>query len=252
MGIMIPVVGIRIHQSAVGDALYPRTRQAVLRLFFSHPDERFLQSDVIRRLSLGSGTVQRELGRLSDAEILLRKVEGRHTYFEANRQSPVFDELRGLVRKTFGLSEVIRSALAKLLPRIELAFIFGSVASGRENALSDVDLMVISDSLSISKLLTALRPAQPFLGREINPSLYRSDEFRQKLSGGHHFLTTVVGEPKLFVAGGEDDLRRLGEIRMAQGAQNLANAIADLVAIADRDLEAAKTPGLHDDWGFRT
>jgi uncharacterized protein len=101
--------------------------------------------------------VQRELKRLSDAKILLRRVEGRQTYFEANRKCPVFDELRGLVRKTFGVTEVIHDALAKLLPGIDLAFIFGSIASGKENVASDLDLMVISDSLSFSNLVAALR-----------------------------------------------------------------------------------------------
>jgi predicted nucleotidyltransferase len=174
-------MGINGLRSAVGDALYQRSRQAVLRLFFSHPDESFLQSDAIRRIGKGSGTVQRELKRLSDAEILLRRVEGRQTYFEVNRKCPVFDELRGLVRKTFGVSEAIHDALSNLLSGIDLAFIFGSIASGKENVVSGFDLMVVSDRLSLSDLVTALRQTQRMLGREINPTLFGRDEFSRKL-----------------------------------------------------------------------
>jgi len=97
-------MGIRHAPNAIGEALYGRTRQAVLRLFFGQPDRRFLQKEVIQRIGLGSGAVQRELERLSRAELLVRTVEGRQTYFQANPRSPIFEELRGLVRKTFGLS----------------------------------------------------------------------------------------------------------------------------------------------------
>src|SRR5437762_10785135 len=107
MGIIDPRMGIRHASNAIGEALYGRTRQAVLRLFFGQPDRRFLQKEVIQRIGLGSGAVQRELGRLSRAELLVRTVEGRQTYFQANPRSPIFEELRGLVRKTFGLTYVL-------------------------------------------------------------------------------------------------------------------------------------------------
>src|ERR1700675_4752281 len=100
MGILQPIMGIR-SPNPIGEALYGRTRQAVLRLFYGRPDRRFLQKEVIQHIGLGSGAVQRELERLSKAEILVRTVEGRQTYFQANPRSPIFEELRGLVRKTF-------------------------------------------------------------------------------------------------------------------------------------------------------
>src|ERR1700752_652167 len=126
MGIIIPNMGITGTRSELGDALYPRTRQEVLRLFFSHPGERFLQSDVIRRLGLGSGAVQRELERLSDAEILLRVKDGKQVYFEAFQKGPIYEELRAIVQKTFGLTDVLREALAHLRQKIDVAFVYGS------------------------------------------------------------------------------------------------------------------------------
>lgn len=219
MGIIKPTMGIG-HVSGIGEALYGRTRQAVLRLFFGRPDRRFLQKEVIQHIGLGSGTVQRELKRLWKAEILIRSVEGRQTYFQANRQSPIFEELRGLVRKTFGLTHVIQEALAPIAKRIDLAFIFGSVATGTEKSSSDVDLMVVSDAVSLSDLVPAIRRAEDELGREVNPSSYSVEEFRRKLAEGQNFLATVVRGPKIFVIGDEDELRRLAEKWLAKGAQN--------------------------------
>jgi uncharacterized protein len=204
----------------VGEALYGRTRQAVLRLFYGRPDQRFLQKEVIRHIGSGSGAVQRELERLSKAEILVRIVEGRQIYYQANPASPIFEELRGLVRKTFGLSQVLRDALAPLADRIDLALVFGSVASGTEKSSSDVDLLVLSNTLTLSDLIPAIRIAEHELGREVNPSLYSVQEFRHKLAEGQNFLTNVVEGPKLFLIGDEDDLRRLAEVRMAQTTQD--------------------------------
>ena len=220
MGIIDPRMGIIHAPNAIGEALYGRTRQAVLRLFFGQPDRRFLQKEVIQRIGLGSGAVQRELERLSRAELLVRTVEGRQTYFQANPRSPIFEELRGLVRKTFGLTYVLQEALLPIADRIDLAFVFGSVANGTENSSSDVDLMVISNSVSLSELIPGIRSAEHQLGREVNPSLYKRDEFRSRVAEGHHFLANVLRGRKLFLIGDEDELGRLAEVRMAQGAQD--------------------------------
>jgi len=220
MGIIIPTMGIEDVLSNAGDALYPRTRQAVLRLFFTRPDRRFLQKEVIAQLGLGSGAVQRELDRLWRAQILERTVDGRQTYFQANTASPIFEELRGLVRKTFGVGQLLGEALQQIAPRIKLAFIFGSLAKGTEKSASDVDLLVVSDDITLSDLIPAIRPAEQELGREVNPSLYSTKEFRRKLAGGHNFLTSVVREPKAFLVGGESDLRELAEVRVAENPQD--------------------------------
>src|SRR5258708_1224246 len=136
MGIIIPIMGIKekAPDGPLGNALFGATRQAVLALLFGHPDKRFYQRHIIQPLSLGSGAVQRELERLARAGILTRTLEGRQTYFQANRDCQIFNELRGLVRKTFGVSQVLTDALAQLRSRIQVAFIFGSVATGAENS----------------------------------------------------------------------------------------------------------------------
>jgi len=219
MGIIIPIVGITAPWLP-SDALFGQTRQRILALLFGRPDQRFYQQHVIQTVGLGSGTVQRDLERLTRAGILVRKIEGRQTYYQANRQCPVFDELRGIVRKTFGVAQVLREALTPVVDRICLSFIFGSLAAGTETIASDVDLLVVGDNLQTMDLVSAVSEAQRDLGREINPSAYTTREFCRKLAQGQHFICSVVAGPKIFVIGDEGELTRLAQIRVAQRAQD--------------------------------
>ena len=215
MGIIVLEMG-----TTVGAALFSATRQAVLRLLFGHAGERFYQRQIIRIAGLGSGAVQRDLQQLTAAGILVRTVEGRQTYYQANRACPVFDELHGLIRKTSGVAHVLKDGLAALAGKIQLAFIYGSLATGGETAASDVDVMVVGEGISLQDVVSAFTEAQRELRREVNPSVYRTEEFCRKLAGGHHFLSSVVAGPKIFLIGDEGELTRLAQIRMAQGAQD--------------------------------
>ena len=221
MGIIVPVMGTRNfrHSDPIGAALFGATREAVLRVLFGHTDKHFYQRQIIRSIQLGSGTVQRELQQLAGAGILTRTVEGRQTYFQANRACPVFEELHGLIRKTFGIAQILQSGLAVLAAKVQLAFIYGSMATGGETSGSDVDVMVVGERVSMHDVVSALAEAQRDLGREVNPSVYRTEEFCRKLAQGQHFLTSVVSGQKSFLIGDENELARLAQIRMAQGAQ---------------------------------
>ena len=209
-----------IGTDPIGAALFGATRQAVLRLLFGHTGQRFYQRQIIRSCRLGSGTVQRELEQLAGAGILARTVEGRQTYFQANRQCPVFEELHGLIRKTFGVAQVLQGGLAALTGKVRLAFIYGSMATGSETSRSDVDIMVVGEEISMHDVVSSLAEAQRDLGREVNPSVYHTGEFCRKLAQGQHFLSSVVSGPKIFLIGDENELARLAQIRMAQGAQD--------------------------------
>jgi len=213
-------MGKTISSVSMGAALFGATRQAVLRLLFGHTDQRFYQRQIIRSLGLGSGTVQRELEQLVNAGIVTRTVEGRQTYFQGNRGCPVFEELHGLVRKTFGVAQVLSEGLAKLGGKLQLAFVYGSISAGSETAASDVDIMLVGKEISLHDAVSALGDAQRELRREVNPSVYRTEEFCRKLAEGHHFLSDVVAGPKIFLIGDENELARLAQIRMAQGAQD--------------------------------
>lgn len=203
----------------IAAALFGAARQAVLRLLFGHIDERFYQRQIVRELGLGSGAVQRELRRLTQSGILKRAVEGRQVYYQANRECPVFEDLRGLIRKTFGVAGVIEAGLAPLADRIRVAFIFGSIANGAETAESDIDLMVIGDAIQPSDVYAAVRKAQNELRRELNPTVYRTEEFRRKLASGGHFVRSVVAGPKTFIIGSNRELTKLAYQRLTGAAR---------------------------------
>lgn len=191
-------------------ALFPRTRRAVLSLLYSHPDEAFYLRRIIDITGLAVGQVQRELRVLNDAGVISRFEKDRHVYFRADERCPIFYELRSIVRKTIGAAHTIRDGLEPLSSRIEVAFVYGSVARGSETSVSDLDLMVIGDA-TFAEVAEAVRDAEHRLRREINLTVYPPVELHQKYISGHHFVRQVVDHEKLFVIGDERELAALLE-----------------------------------------
>lgn len=203
--------------SNLSTALFGRTRRAILAQLYGHPDEAYYLRQLVRSAGLGLGAVQREVARLTAAGIIQRTARGRQIYYQANPACPLFAELKSLVVKTAGVGDVLRLALSPLAGRIMVAFIYGSMARTAQKSNSDVDLMVIGD-VGFSDVVSALDSAQKTLGREINPTVYSPAEFRSKIKAGHHFLTSVRNNEKVFVIGGEHEFEGLGSIRMAERA----------------------------------
>lgn len=196
---------------AAGSAsLFGKTRQTLLGLLYGRADQEHLQESLIQLAGLGRGTVQRELEFLARAGVVRRTVRGRQVYYQANAESPVYAELRGLVVKTGGVADVLRAALAPLAGRVRVAFIYGSIAKGTERRASDVDVMVIGDA-SFADVTDALGKVQEAIGREVNPSVYAPADFRSKLAAKHHFLGTVLKSEKIFLIGDEHELGRLAK-----------------------------------------
>src|SRR5271165_4882628 len=189
-------------------ALFGRTRNAVLGLLFSHPDESFYVRKIVRAANSGQGSVQRELRRLERAGIIKRTVERRHVYYRANPECPIFAEIKGMVAKTIGGVDILARALTSLNGRIKVAFIYGSMARAEQHRGSDVDVFVIGGA-SFGEVVEALSPAQEKLGREVNPTVYPVSEFCEKALQKHHFVTSVLRGPKLFLVGDESELAEL-------------------------------------------
>ena len=216
-GIIIPDMGTKLI--GLSEALFSKTQRRVLGLLFGNPDRSYYTNEVVRFAGAGIGAVQRELATLSAAGLLTITRIGNQKHYQANRESPIFEELRGIVLKTFGAVDVLRLALAPLANRIRVAFIYGSVAKGTDTARSDIDVMVISDSLAYPDVVTALTEAEKELGRAVNPSIYKGDEFRRKIAGDNAFLKRVLEQPKVLLIGSDDGLlesRESGQDRQAQ------------------------------------
>jgi predicted nucleotidyltransferase len=194
------------------DALFTKTQQRVLAVLFGQSQRSFYANELIALAQSGSGAVQRELARLESSGLVTMHRIGNQKHYQANRAAPIFEELRGIVLKTFGVADVLRAALAPLWPQIEVAFVYGSLAKGSEHAGSDVDLMVIGSVPSNAALLEVLLPAQAQLGRVINPTLYTPDEFAQRVREGKSFIMRVLEQPKIFIRGELDDITRLARV----------------------------------------
>jgi len=195
----------------ITDALFSSSLQKILALLFVRVNDVFYLNEIIRLTGLGSSSVQRELKRLEDSGLIISKRIGNMRSFQANKVSPIYPELHSLIQKSFGLTGVVRHALASLIPDLHLAFIYGSIAKGVETADSDIDLMLISDHLVYGAILSALAPAEQNLGRKINPTPYTLMEFKKRYHEQQHFLMRVLEQPKLFLLGDDDDLKRLVE-----------------------------------------
>ncbi len=197
-----------IEHSKLSKTLFGKTRRAVLSVLYSHTDESFYLRQLVRITGVGVGAMQRELKQLTDSGIIRRLRIGRQIFFQANTDCPVFKELRDLVIKTIGVGDVLRSALVPLAERIQIAFIYGSLARGEETRGSDLDVLVVGD-LTFAEVVSAISPLQETLSREINPSVYPLKEFKSKVSEGQHFISTVLGAPKIFVIGDNNELEKL-------------------------------------------
>jgi predicted nucleotidyltransferase len=194
------------HISGVGDALFTRVQQRVLGILFGNPDRTFYANEIIRLAGSGTGAVQRELARLESGGLVTVTRVGNQKHYQANVASAVFDELHALVLKTSGLADVLRAALAPMTARIDAAFIYGSIAKRQDTSSSDVDLMIISDTLRYPDLFAAIEGASARLSRAVNPTIYTSAELTRRIQRRTAFITKVLGQPKIWLIGGEDDL----------------------------------------------
>lgn len=192
--------------ASLADTLFSSTRQRVLGYLFGQPERSFFANELIGLVGAGSGAVQRELKRLAESGLVTVTRRGNQKHYQANPASPIFTELCGITQKTFGLAEPLREALAPLADRIDATFVFGSVAKKSDTAASDIDLMVVSDSLNYADLFGALEEVAAKLGRPVNPTVYSRAELARRVGEGNAFVLRVLAQPKLWLIGDEHAL----------------------------------------------
>jgi predicted nucleotidyltransferase len=185
--------------------LFSEYRRRVLGLLLMQPDRAFHVREIARQTGTMTGTLTRELGKLTETGVLLKKRVGNQVQYFANRDCPIFEELASILRKTSGLTDVLAEALRPVASRVVASFVFGSMANGKASPFSDVDLMIIGDA-TFGEVVELLQPAQETLGREINPKLYSVPEWQALVATRGAFVSDVLAKPKIFVVGGPDDL----------------------------------------------
>jgi predicted nucleotidyltransferase len=191
---------------SLADALFPRVRQRVLAILFGNPGRSFFANEIIALAQSGSGAVQRELADLAAVGLLQVTKVGNQRHYQANADAPVFAELRSLVLKTVGLADVLREALAPLKAQVAAAFVFGSVARQEDTVGSDIDVMIISDTLGYADVFAALETASVTLGRPVNPTMYSQAQLEKRSRQDNAFVTRVLEQPKIWLVGSEEDL----------------------------------------------
>lgn len=191
------------------NALFSKVQQHVLGLLYSHADSDFHTNEIIRITNIGTGAVQRELAKLTQAGILTVRPLGNQKRYQANQTYPLFTELRSIILKTFGLADIVKEAIMPLTKKITCAFIYGSIAKQTDNAQSDIDLMIISESLSYAEIFKLLEPAETQLGRKINPTFYTTAEWSRKKTAENNFVLQLTTQPKIFLIGTEDELNAI-------------------------------------------
>ena len=214
LGIIMPNMSMLKHSpqrksassGGLGSVLFTNTQQRVLACLFGQPERSYFANELIHLTGAGSGAVQRELKRLSESGLITSQMRGNQRHFQANPHSPIFQELTQIVQKTFGLALPIREALAPYQEAIRCAFIFGSIAKKQDTVACDVDLFVISDSLSYADLVNQLLGTEVRLGRGINTTNYTEADVRQRLMDGNAFLSRVLEQPKVWIIGNESDI----------------------------------------------
>ena len=214
MGISMPNMGTKAKtrvskvqkRTSLADALFSTIQQRVLAYLFGQPERSFFATELIKLAGGGSGAVQRELARLADSGLVTVFRVGTQKHYQANPKSPICAELCVIAQKTVGLAEPLREALAPLAKRITAAFVFGSIAKRSDTATSDIDVLVLSDSVDYADVFAVLQPAEAKLGRTVNPTVYTPANWRRKRKEGNAFVMKVAAQSKVFLIGTEEDL----------------------------------------------
>ena len=195
---------------SIASALFSDSQSRVYAWLFGQPERTYHFSELLRLTGLGSASLQRELRRLAEAGLVRSERVGNLRCYVANAQSPVFDELVALTRKALGTVPLLRAALAPLQPRLQAAWVYGSVARQADKADSDVDIMLVGNDLRLSEVLDVLVPLEPQLGRTINPTCYTPLEFAQRRAEPDSFVNRVLLQPTLALIGDADGVEPAG------------------------------------------
>lgn len=190
---------------SISSLLFSEYRRRVLGLLLLHPKNQYHVREIARLTHTSPGTLNRELSKLTEAEVLIREASGRQIYYHANQNLPIFEELVSILKKTSGLAEVLANALMPFSNQIRVAFVFGSVGRGTENIGSDIDVLIIGE-ISFAQVISAFYPVQEMVGREINPKVFQQEEWKTLVIKKDPFVQEILKSPKLFIIGKADEL----------------------------------------------
>lgn len=195
---------------SIASSIFSDSQARVYQWLFGQPGRSYHMSELRRLTGLGSASLQRELNRLAEAKLVNSERIGSLRRFQANPESPVFDELVALTRKTLGMAPLLRDALMPLTPNLLAAWIYGSVAKQKDTAQSDIDVMLVGRDLLLGDVLEQIGPVEAQLGRKINPTMYTPEEFERRQREPDSFVNRVLSQPVFALIGDPHGLARAG------------------------------------------
>ncbi|HHD92402.1 MAG TPA: hypothetical protein ENL06_02130 [Candidatus Portnoybacteria bacterium] len=184
-----------------------KTREKILRLFFSDVEKKYYLRELERILDLPVGNIRRELLRLEKSELFKRDKKGNLIYYSVNKSSPIYEETKSIISKTIGVEGLMKNNF-KRIKGIKIAFIFGSYAKQEEDSLSDIDLMIIGNP-DEDTLIAKISKIEKKVNREINYHIFSVSDWKKKIKENNPFIKNILTQAKIFLIGNQDDLSRL-------------------------------------------
>ena len=181
-------------------------RVALLITLLDGKQRRVHIRELARNSGLSAPSLMREAKSLVKIGLLLEERDGNRVDYLANVASPLYAVLSELVAKTTGAEIALKEAFSD--SDNDVVFIYGSRAKGMERTDSDYDVLVIGRE-GLRKTVARAGAVANRIGVEVNPYVITTEEFKQRISSGDHFLKEVMASQKIFLKGDEDELARL-------------------------------------------
>lgn len=192
------------------ELMFGAYRRKLLGLLLMRPDERYHVRELARMSEIPVGSIHRELKTMAEAGLLIRDQVGNQVFYQADQSCSIYEELASIFRKTSGLASLVCDHLDEISDRIDFAVVFGSMASGRQNSVSDLDVLILGD-IELIDVVRALSPLGQTLRREINPVVMTADHFSAQVMKKDRFALRVIEGPKILVIGDADEFAKLGD-----------------------------------------
>jgi predicted nucleotidyltransferase len=181
-----------------------RLRNKILLHFFTNTDDEMYLREMALRLKEDPGNLSKELSRLEQEGIFIAQFRGKQKYFFLNKAYPLFNELKSIIFKTIGIQGSLRNIINET-SGIVLAFIYGSFATGKENASSDIDLcLIVRDSVfNENNFIKKIGSLEKTISREINYIYYSEEEWEKQIKENDSFILNIKMGPKIVLKGDE-------------------------------------------------
>lgn len=186
-----------------------KNRAELLRLFLTNPEQSFYMQEIGRILGKKPGNFQRTINNMVKEGILTSEYKANARYFKADKNYPLYKELKSIVFKTVGVAGSLKEVLEKI-GNINFSFIYGSYAKAEESYLSDIDLAIIGKP-DEDRLIKELDRFERVLKREINYKVYTPHELNKEIEEKEPFILEILKGKKIMLIGDENGLRKISK-----------------------------------------